>query len=193
MSRLNGNTGSLDLQQSQHRRIYGISVAASPSAGTVGTLSIQSGATVTGTDLVVGIIPEEIARSGTITAPQTSAGALAGADRVASPIVATNTGTVTITGAGSALSLTGAATATIGAASANTGSPEGENGGTFRSGTDTTTWMPRGRSISTAARSTWAANSSVQGTLAITGTGTIPGKRKHYQDGASVLNPSQRQ
>ena len=71
----NGSTGSFN----------DMLVDAATTIGSVGTLSIQSGASVTGTSLFV-----------------------------ANNAVA-NTGTVTITGPGSALTLTGAATATIGA------------------------------------------------------------------------------
>jgi hypothetical protein len=50
-----------------------------------------------------------------------------------------STGTVTIAGGGSALTLTGAAIATIGAASTSTATMNVENGGTLNSGTGTTT------------------------------------------------------
>ena len=86
-----------------------INVDNSPNAGNSGTLSIQSGSSVSGTGLFI------------------------------APTAAANTGTVTITGTDSALTVTGAGTATIGAASASTGTLNVNSSGTFNSGTGLTT------------------------------------------------------
>ena len=76
------------------------------SGGVTGTLNIQSGAGVTGTGLFVSPLPS-----------------------------LASTGTATIDGAGSALTLTGAAPATIGSASGGTGTLNVQDSGTFNSGT----------------------------------------------------------
>ena len=87
---------------------YGvISVGLSGLSGTAGTFNIQGGSAVSGTDLTMANIP------------------------------AANTGTVTITDPGSALTLTG--TATIGAASASSGTVNVQSGGTFTTGIGLTT------------------------------------------------------
>jgi hypothetical protein len=86
-----------------------INVANSNTAGTSGTLIIQSGAAVTGSALVIANVAGD-------------------AD-----------GAVTITGAGSTLTLTGTAITSIGAGVQNTGALNVSNGGTFNSGTGLTT------------------------------------------------------
>jgi fibronectin-binding autotransporter adhesin len=100
----NGSTGQFAL----------IAVDVSLIAGTNGLLAIQSGASVTGSEL-----------------------------RVASASAA-NSGIVTIAGSESALTLTGAAPATIGALSASSGTLNVNTGGTFNSGTGLTTVNPTG-------------------------------------------------
>ena len=104
-----GNAGALTFASASTGMFAGINVDVSSIAGTSGTVSIQGGATVTGTGLSIA--------TGT----------------------AANTGTVSITNAGSALTLSGAATATIGAASATSGALNVNAGGTFDSGTGLTT------------------------------------------------------
>ena len=103
-----GSNSSLTLTNGSSGSFATIQVDNTISAGTVGTFSIQSGATVTGTALSV------------------------------STFAGVNTGAVTVTGAGSAFTLTGAATAAIGAPSLSTGTLTIQNG-TFTSGTGTTT------------------------------------------------------
>jgi fibronectin-binding autotransporter adhesin len=105
---LNGATADLTFSSASTSAFGLIQVDASSTAGTSGTLTINSGATVTGTGLTV-------------------------ANRTVA-----NTGAVTISGADSLLTLTGAATTTIGAASASTGTLTIENGGTFTTGTGLT-------------------------------------------------------
>ena len=101
-----GATGSLAFTSGSTGTFSGaIQANTSTTAGTVGTLGIQSGATVSGSGLFI------------------------------APGVFANSGTVTINGAASALTLTGAATATIGAAGASTAPLNVQSGGTFTSGT----------------------------------------------------------
>ncbi|HZJ16901.1 MAG TPA: hypothetical protein VFD27_17740, partial [Chthoniobacteraceae bacterium] len=106
---VNGSTSTLTFSNGSTGTFAGISVDATTTAGTSGLLRIQSGATVTGTSLNL------------------------------APNAAGNTGTITITGAGSALTLSGAATAFIGAANKGAGTLNVQNGGTFNSGTGLTT------------------------------------------------------
>jgi T5SS/PEP-CTERM-associated repeat protein len=103
-----GHTGSVSFLNGGTGTFGAILVDSSTIAGTDGTLSIQSGASVTAGSLII--------------APNASA----------------NSGVVTITGPGSALTLTGAATATIGAASNSIGTLNVESGGTFTTGTGLT-------------------------------------------------------
>jgi hypothetical protein len=102
---LGGAAGSLTFTNSGFGGFAGIDVDNSPDIGTSGVLSIQSGAMVSGTSL-----------------------------DLANQAVA-NSGSVTITGIGSALTITGAGATTIGAASASTGTLSIQNGGRFTSGT----------------------------------------------------------
>ena len=104
-----GVNGLLTFSNGSSGAFGAISVDNSIAVGTSGTLSIQSGATVSGTSLT-------LASQG-----------------------AANTGTVTINGAGSALTITGTGTANIGAASASTGTLNVQNSGAFNSGTFTST------------------------------------------------------
>jgi T5SS/PEP-CTERM-associated repeat protein len=106
---VNGSTSTLTFSNGSTGTFAGISVDATTTAGTSGLLRIQSGATVTGTSLNL------------------------------APNAAGNTGTITITGAGSALTLSGAATEFIGAANKGAGTLNVQNGGTFNSGTGLTT------------------------------------------------------
>ena len=108
----NGATGSVTFSNSSTGSFGVINVDASSIVGTSGTLNVQSGAVVTGTGLAMG------------------------SSNVA------NSGTVTITGAGSALTLTGTATATIGTASASTATLDVLNGGAFTSVTGEVTLFP---------------------------------------------------
>ncbi len=103
-----GHTGSLTFSNGSAGAFAGISVDASASIETNGMLTIQSGATVTGTSLTV------------------------------APNAVANIGTVSITGTGAALTLTGAATATIGAASGSIATVNIGSGGTFTTGTGQT-------------------------------------------------------
>jgi fibronectin-binding autotransporter adhesin len=104
-----GGTGEVTFSNGATGSFAGISVDNSGIAGTDGTLSILSGASVTGTSLVI--------------APNSFA----------------NSGTLTINGAGSVLTISGLGTTTIGAASASTGRLNVESGGMFTSGTGLTT------------------------------------------------------
>ena len=106
---LNGNTGSLTFLSGGSGDFGVVRVAASGVAGTVGTLSIQTGATVTGTSLAVASSP------------------------------AATTGTIIISGAGSALTLDSALSSTIGAISGSSATLTVENGGTFTTSTGRTT------------------------------------------------------
>jgi T5SS/PEP-CTERM-associated repeat protein len=104
-----GNTGAVVFGNNSSGTFATINVANSNTAGTSGALIIQSGATVTGSALVIANVAGD-------------------AD-----------GAVTITGAGSTLTLTGTAITSIGAGVQNTGALNVSNGGTFNSGTGTTT------------------------------------------------------
>jgi T5SS/PEP-CTERM-associated repeat protein len=86
-----------------------ITIDATPNPGFSGMLSIQSGSTVSAIGLSI------------------------------APLAAANTGTVTVDGFGSTLTVTGGAPITIGAASANTGTLQVQNGGVYHSGTGLTT------------------------------------------------------
>jgi T5SS/PEP-CTERM-associated repeat protein len=107
---LSGATGSLTFSNGSTGAFGFINVDSSGTVGTSGTLSIQSGATVTG--------------SGSLTI---------------APGAVANSGTVTIDGAGSALTISGTGTTTIGATSASDGDFIVQNGGTFSSATGTIT------------------------------------------------------
>ncbi len=104
-----GSTGLLTFSNGSTGAFGSIGVDNSATAATGGTLNIQSGATVTGTSLFL------------------------------APSAASNSGTVTITGAASALTISGAGAITIGATSASTAALNVQSGGTFNSGTGTTT------------------------------------------------------
>ena len=100
-----GNTAALTFTNGSSGTFVDISVDSSGITATNGTLSIQSGADVTGTSLIV------------------------------APNAFNNSGTVTVTGAGSTLTVTAAGTTTLGAASASTGVLNVLTSGTFNSGT----------------------------------------------------------
>jgi T5SS/PEP-CTERM-associated repeat protein len=90
-----------------------------------------------------------------------------------------NTGSVTITGAGSALTLTGAATATIGAASASIGTLTVENGGAFTTGTGLTT-----------VNATGDLNINAGGTMIVRGNMTVANSLEIANGGTVILDAS---
>jgi fibronectin-binding autotransporter adhesin len=105
----NSETASLTFSNGATGAFAPIAVDTSSSSTTDATLRIESGSTVTGTTLL--LAPNNIA----------------------------NTGNVTITGAGSTLTITIGTNAIIGAASGSMGLLDIESGGTFQSGTGLTT------------------------------------------------------
>ena len=109
-----GRTGSVTFSNGSTGQFSTVGLDQSSVAGTNGSLAIQSGATVTGTSLLLG------------------------------SIVAANTGTTTVTGSGSTLTIAGAGTAIIGATSASSGTLNVNSSGTFNSGTGQTTVSPTG-------------------------------------------------
>ena len=104
-----GGTGIVAIGSSSTGMFATINVALSSTAGTSGTVIIQSGASVTGTALVIANVAGDA------------------------------NGAVTITGAGSTLTLLGTAITSIGAGVQNTGALNVNNGGTFHSGTGSAT------------------------------------------------------
>jgi hypothetical protein len=111
---------------------------------TNGTLNIQSGASVTSNVLFV------------------------------APNAVANIGTITITGAGSALTLNGAATATIGATSSSIATVNVENGGTFTTGTGLTTVNATGDlNVNTGGTMIVRGDMIVYSSLDIAGGGTV--------------------
>ena len=104
-----GGTGNLTFGNGSTGTFSAINVDNTATAGTSGTLEIETGATVTGTSLFVG--------TG----------------------LAANTGTLTIDGAGSMLTISGPGQTNIGAAAASGATLNVQNGGVFNSGTGTTT------------------------------------------------------
>ena len=107
---LSGGTGILTFSNGSTGNLGDVSIDAGFVVGTNGTLNIQSGAVVNATSLT-----------------------MAPANGVA------NTGTMTITGAGSSLVVNGAGGTVIGADFLSTGTLNVQSGGTFQSGTGTTT------------------------------------------------------
>jgi len=100
-----GNTGSLAFLNGSTGSVGGLTMATSNTASSDATFNIESGASVTATALFVSQLP------------------------------AANIGTVTITGAGSKLTLTGVNTSLIGASSASSGLVIVESGATLTTGT----------------------------------------------------------
>jgi autotransporter-associated beta strand protein len=123
--------------------------------GAVGTLNIQGGSTVI--SVFVGV----------------------------ASTVSGNTGTVTISGLDSALTLNSGAT--IGAASASTGTVNVQSGGAFNSGTDTTEVNATGTINLDSGTLNLEGLLVINGALAITGSGTIQGSGSITKNGASTL------
>jgi hypothetical protein len=104
-----GHSGSLTFANSSLGTLGAIAVANSLVRGTSGLLEVQSGADVAGTGLSIATTAQQ------------------------------NTGIVTLTGAGSTLTLSGAATASIGATSASTATLNVQSGAILEGGTGLTT------------------------------------------------------
>ena len=156
----NGNTGSLTFSGSSTGTFGGISLGTTLAGLSSGTLLVQSGSTVNALNLAMA----------------TSA--------------VLSTGTVTITGANSALTITGAASSTIGAAAVSTATLNVQSGGTFTGGTGSFTVGVTGTVA--IAGGTFNANGSttVSGLLTRDATGVFtlaPGKTLTMQIGGDAL------
>ncbi len=155
-----GATGNASFTNGSSGALGILFVGGGTGAGTNGTLAIQSGATVTGTAL------------------QIASG------------VGTVTGSLTINGAGSALSLSSAAAANIGAASASTGTLNVQNGGVFSSSTGLLTVNATGTVAITGGTFNANGDMIVNGQLTLDGTGFFTlaaGKTLTVQGGGDAI------
>ena len=151
----NTNTGSLTFANNSAGTFTSIGLVPSPLGGATGMLSIESGADVTSNSLTIAMVS------------------------------AANTGTVTVTGLGSTLSL--ATGSTIGAATGSSGTLNVNSGGVFNGGTGFTTVNPTGTINLDGGTLNLGGQLILNGTLAINGTGTIQGSGSLIKNGASTL------
>jgi hypothetical protein len=156
---LGGGTVSLTFSNGSTGTLGGVTIDAGSVVGTNGTLNIQSGAVVNATSLTI--------------APNTAA----------------NTGTMTITGGSSSLVVNGAGGTTIGATSLSTGTLNVQSGGTFTSGTGTTTVNATGTVAITGGTFNQNGNMTVNGRLTRDAGGAFnlaAGKTLTVQNGGDV-------
>ncbi len=157
---LSGSTGSLTFSSSSTGNFGVITVANSATAGSSGTILVQSGSTVSGASLSIAAVATAVS------------------------------GTLTVTGATAGMTITGAGATSIGAAGASVGALNVQNGGTFTSGTGTTAVNATGTLAIVGGILNQNGDLNVSGQLTRDGTGALnlaQGKTLTVQNGGDAI------